>query len=327
MVLGSKMHREVFNPRTSVRRTRKSVVREQLWSALKRPLKQKLANHNRLRAKRPPETLYFWDSVTPLYEKTLARIEGAQLRNLEKTPGQVAEALNLPNAGIYWVDWVPPDIKKAFTLAAEKCYADRPVRSPALFTVPEAERTRARRESHALLLASAEAFAKRSLEAAISDASRTPRELLRMLVDARAANMARHALPHWPRTRPIPLDPLNCGGLSEKHIKDAMLAVSMPADADFEYVKTLVGTVIKEAQQRFAQAQAQSAKYRPPSALANVTDLDSPLPTVAQRRAMQRKRMTKQEVYQRDEALGKHIHRPVIEPRAPQDIDDLENLT
>lgn len=323
MVLGSKMYREVFNPRTSAKRSRKEVIHGQLWSALKRPLKQKLANHNRLRAERPPETLAFWDSVTLLYEETLRRLETAQLRNPGMTPAQVADELSLPNAGLYWVDWVPPKVRKAYTLEGERVYAPRNTRFPAVFTVPESERTRARRENHSLLLGADVARYRLMLTAAQEGPNNAPRTRLHLAVQIRAASASMHALAAWPRTRAVPIDPLQCGGFTQKHIDDALGAASMPADADDAYLRELVGTVIKDAQARFANAQAQTAKYKRPSPLENATTVDAPLPTVAQRRAERRKRMTKSEVYQRDEALGRHTHRPVIEGREMQDVDDV----
>lgn len=314
MVLGAKMFREVFNPRTSAKRSRKSVVHAQLWSALLRPLKQKLANHNRLRPKRPPETLPFWDSVTLLYEKTIQRIDAANLRNPGLSPGQVADELGLPNAGLYWVDWVPPKVVRAYTLEGERTYAPRNTRYPAIFTVPEAERSRARREHHALLLGADVARTRLLLKAAQDGPNNAPRTRLHLSVQIRAATLAMHGLAHWPRTRAIPLDPLQCGGFTQKHIDDALSVASMPADADDEYIRSMTATVIKAAQERFARAQEQSAKYRKPSPIANATEIDAPLPTVAQHRATRRKRATAQEVYLRDEALGLHTHRPVTPP-------------
>lgn len=192
------------------------------WRDMRLDVKKKRYNAEQGAREKPDEAHYF-----SLLAKTCEKLE-AILASAEaeaqahpagvQTPVQVGASLGLPNSGLNWPDWVPEKVKARVLEEAGKVAMRRPrgSRLPRPFFISERDSAEARKRALSVALEQQREGAHERMRLLI-EAHPNPdvnkkRQITAVCAEIAACDSALNKLPTWPRTRPVPVHPLDLIG-------------------------------------------------------------------------------------------------------------------
>ena len=244
-----------------------------LWQQLRSDINLKRLHTEEALKSRPAAEHEYFDALRTVLEKVDARIakHHKQATMGDKptfeTPTQVGHRLALPNSGLNWPDWVPPQIKDAINVLAEEVHAMRPhkAKPPTPFNPPKRSADEQRKT---ILRASLEnqITASEMLIDAICPTGmpvelRDKRRLLALTAEIVAARQALQLLVTWPRTRPVPVSPMHVLGMTTERIQTEIGFIPneqvevLPADKYYQTASAAIERV------RAAMGNKESNKY------------------------------------------------------------------
>lgn len=197
-----------------------------LWREMRQEVRKKRDNALQAAATRPTEADYH-TSFAALCDRVHTILSKAEAEEQKRpadegpmrTPLQVGAARGLPNSGLHWPDWVPPHIKKAFEAEAERIGAMRPnkARPPRPFYVSARDAAQARLRSLEVALEAQQDAAEARFDALL-DKHPEPdpgvkRQMVMVAAEMVACRRALGSIRSWPRTRPVPVNPLDAAGV------------------------------------------------------------------------------------------------------------------
>lgn len=220
-----------------------------------------------------PEFIYY-DTLAKVLGKGLDRIDNAYAKakapdgdTVIMTPTQWGASKGLPNNGLMWADWIKPEAKEMMSYLADDTMVGKSpkARPPRPFHVNPPDFLKAQRQRLydliELQLDNAETRL-RTLEKKLGDKPSLSREtaqdredthrFLTVQAEVIVMRKCRDALDNWPRTRPLPVDPLHLIGTRLVTVTNAVANVEPEKASEMSLAayRAAVDEVIKEAMQR-----------------------------------------------------------------------------
>lgn len=242
-----------------------------LWREMRQEVRKKRDNALLAAAARPHEADYH-TSYAKLCDKVhvlLSRAETEEQKGEMRTPIQVGAARGLPNNGVHWPDWVPEHIKAHFEAEALRIGAARPnkARPPRPFYVPARDDAEARKRSLKVALEMQHATAKERrkvlMEQHPEPDANIKRQLVFIMAEERACNRALSRLDSWPRTRPVPVNPMDLASIRMPTLEETCNGQpsALLEQLSLAQMWNLAGDIVSAAQETVSKRK----KYLPPA--------------------------------------------------------------
>lgn len=244
------------------------------WRLLLKPLNAKIRALKFQGPRRPTEDeQQFYELARRALEKTQVRIETQRMKADALTdkclsPAVVARQLGLPNSGLYWVDWVPDDIRKAIEAEEARIHAARTVgaKAPGIFRVSRDQRQVALRAQHFVTLNNRIDSLRAQMAKLPGDTD--PVRKVHMQAEISVYKRALSALDAWPTHRVLPVDPVAVLGVNVVGLTNAVEAArseirayaETPDGIDPANLERLVEEAYQRAKERADAAKATAAR-------------------------------------------------------------------